>query len=140
MTTTAIKTQGTQLKIENAASPGEYTAIGQAAAITGFRSGENTEIDITNFDSTAREYIIGLKDEGTLQVSFVYDPDNAQQIRLETLRDSQASADFQLVFAAGTLKTFTFTAFVSSFSLDLEADDAVRGSVTLRITGAVTKA
>lgn len=139
MPTTAIKTQGTQLKIENAASPSEFTLIGQIDSITGFRSGESTEIDITNFDSAAKEFLIGLKDEGSLTLSLVYNPDNVQQGRLETLRDSQASSQFQLVFAAGTLKTFLFTAFVSSFALDLEADNAVRGSVTLRVTGAVTK-
>lgn len=136
---TDIKTQGTQLKIENAASPNEYTLIPGVYQISGLGGGEGQEIDVTDFDSSAKEYLIGLKDEGTLSFSMNYNPDNAQHILLETLRDSQASSGFQIVLAAGTLKTFTFDAFVKTIDLNLDADDAVRATVALRITGAVVK-
>ena len=134
-----IKTQNTQLKIENAASPEEYTLIPGVYTIGGLGGGEGDEIDVTDFDSTGKEYLIGLKDEGNLTFSMNYDPDDAQHIRLESLRDSQSSSGFQVVLAAGTLKTFTFDAFVKTIEKNLEANDAVRANVTLRITGAITK-
>lgn len=134
-----IKTQGTQLKIEKAASPDEYVLIPGVYQISGLGGGEGDEIDVTDFDSSAKEYLIGLKDEGNLSFSLNYNPDDLQHIQLETLRDSQAVSGFQIVLPAGTLKTFTFDAYVKTIELNMQANDAVRASVSLRITGAVVK-
>lgn len=134
-----IKTQGTLLQIEKTASPGEYETISGVYSIGGLGGGDSAEIDVTDFDSTAKEFLLGLKDEGTLSVSLNYDPDNTNHILLDTLRTSQASSGFKIALAAGTAKNFTFDAYVKSFEKTMEADDAVRGNLTLRITGAVTK-
>lgn len=140
MVTTAIKTQGIQLKIENEASPNEFTLIGQIDSISDIGSGEGEDIDITNFDSLAKEYLQGLPDEGSATFGLVFNPDNVLHERLINLRNAQASADFKLTFPSGTKDTLSFTAFVKTFAFDMQANDAVRATVTLRITGLVTLA
>lgn len=134
-----IKTQGTVVSIEKAASPNEYDPIPGISSISGLGGGEANDIDVTDFDSTGKEYLIGLKDEGTLQLELNYDPDNAVHTRLETLQDAQTSATFKITLAAGTNKVFTFDAFVKQMNKNLQADDAVRATVQLRITGSVSK-
>jgi len=134
-----IKTQGTKLQIEKAGSPNEFADIGQVSGITGFRSGEAVEINVTDFDSSAQEFLMGLKDEGTLNFNLNYDPDDTQHELLETHRTNQTLADFKIQLAAGTNNFFSFSGYVQSFALNLEADDAVRGEVSIRVSGAITK-
>jgi hypothetical protein len=135
-----IKTQGTTFQIENAASPNEYTTMAGVKSITGLGSGQAAEIDVTDFDSTAKEFIQGLADEGSLQVTYNYDPDDVRQIQLETARNAQSSLDFQIVLASGTLKYFRFTGYVLAIDKSLEADGVVQAVATIRISGSVTKA
>lgn len=133
-----IKTQKTQLKIESPTSPAEYVLCGGVKSISGFRSGEAVEIDVTDFDSDAMEFLMGLPDNGSFTVNLNYAPSSAQQEQLEEAREDQTALGFQLVLA-GAAATFTFDAFVKQFALDLEANSSVQGSVTLRVTGAITK-
>lgn len=134
-----IKTQGTKLKVESSTSPGEYLDVPGIASIDGLGSGEADDIDVTDFDSTGKEFLVGLKDEGTLTCQLNYDPDNAVHTLLETLQNSQTKTNFKIQLPAGTNDTFSFEASVKQFNKSLQANDAVRATLQLRISGSVSK-
>lgn len=132
-----IKTTGTTLVIDNGSGTNTDITLGEVISITGLGSGTNTEIDTTTLASTAKEFRIGLTDNGTASMEINFDPDNAGQDELIVIRDAQTSREFKLTFPEGTDKVGTFSAYVTSFSVDVNTDDIVRGTVTLRLTGSL---
>ena len=59
-----ITSQGTTIGIGDAASREIFTTIPQVTSMSG-PDGSATEINVTNLSSTAQEFILGLKDEGS---------------------------------------------------------------------------
>jgi subtilisin family serine protease len=96
-----------------------------------------TEIDVTALTDTAKTYLMGTVDSGTIEVSFNYD---------DTLDDyvpatgSSTSSAWSIVYQVGSSKTQTlsFNAFEQSFSIEAGVDAALTGNLTLRIDGVVT--
>lgn len=147
-----VKTQGTELYLLDSTDSGnEVRKIG---SITGFSGigGEAGEIDVTDMDSVAREFLTGLKDNGTVSINFDYDPqDESQQTMdalvggankrfLVALSESSTQPTYGSDFTLPTDRTtFDFTAGVRSFQLDASADDAWRGTTNLRVSGDITK-
>lgn len=133
-----IKTTGTNLVVDNGNGTNTDITIGEVISVTGLGSGTNTEIDVTDLASTAKEFRIGLTDNGTASMELNFDPDDVGQDELIAMRDAQESREFTLTLPEGTDLTGTFTAFVTSFSIDINTDDVCRGTVTLRLTGSLT--
>lgn len=147
-----VKTQGTEIYLLDDTDTGnEVRKIG---AITGFSGigGEAGEIDVTDMDSVAREFLTGLKDNGTVTLNFDYDPQDASQQTLDSLvggankrfviglSESATAVTYTSDFQIPTDRTtFDFNAGVRSFQLDAQADDAWRGTMTLRVSGDITK-
>ena len=129
----AIKAQGTTLKVQ---STSPWTAVGGVKSYSGF-DGEASEIDTTDLDSTAKEFILGLVDNGNLGLEVFPDYSDAGQDILRALAISGNSDIFILTLVDTT--TATFTAFVkNAHSISGGVDAAVEGSVALKISGAVT--
>lgn len=128
----AIKAQGTTLTID-------ATAIGGIKSYTGF-DGEASEIDTTDLDSTAKEFILGLVDNGNFNMEIFPDYADTGQDALRTKAISGASAAFILTLNDGSPSTTgTFTAYIkNAHSISGGVDAAVEGSVSCKISGAVT--
>ena len=62
-----VESQGTTLGRGDAASPEVFTSIGEVTQIGG-PTGSATVIDISNLSSTRREKIMGLPDEGQVNI------------------------------------------------------------------------
>lgn len=137
MTTNAIATQGTLLKRGDGGGPEVFTAIGEVADISG-PGGTANIIDATHLASTFREKVMGLPDEGQITFTLNYVPGDAQQQGLKTDRANRTLRNFQLVLTDAGNETGSFAAYVIGFNLNIQAEDIVRASVTLEITGAVT--
>ena len=138
----ALKSQGCLIGLwDGSASPTTYPEIPDVMSITG-PDGSAAEIDVTCLDSTAKEWLMGLPDEGTVSLEMVWggETDNAIQRQLRTARATQTLSYFQIRLTDSPQSTYTFTAYVTGWSLSLGVDDVVKASVTLRITGAVTAA
>jgi len=131
-----IKTQGTLVQIDTGSAT--FETIGGVSSISGIGGGEAADIDVTDFASTAKEFLQGLPDEGTVTISGNYDPSDAQQSLMLSKRASQESGDFKVILPDTGSTTFDFTAFVKSFDKSIEADDAVRFTANLRISGSIT--
>ena len=146
-----LKTQGTEIYILDATNSGsEVEKIGQ---ITGFSGvgGQAGEIDVTDMDSTAREFVAGLKDNGTVSINVNWDPTDASHVTLDSLVGgankrfiigcSEASTDpsYTSTFTIPTDRTtLDFNGSVLSFQKDAETDNVWRGTLTIRVSGAIT--
>lgn len=136
MTSTAIRAQGTTFAIDTSVSGGPtYTAISNVKTFSGF-DGSSSEIDVTNLGSTAKEFRVGLEDNGQFNVELDRDLADVGQTALLAARDSQDAKLFKLTLSNGT--NATFTGYVKKFSMSGGVDAVVKGSVDIRISGAVT--
>jgi hypothetical protein len=146
-----LKTQGTELfLLDDTDSGNEVRKIGQVTGFSGV-GGEAGEIDVTDFDSTAMEYLAALKDNGSISMNVNWDPQDESHQTLDALvggdnkrfviacsegdTDVTYTSDFTLPTDRTTLD---FNAGVRSFQKDFSANDVVRGTVSLRISGAIT--
>lgn len=134
------KTQGTLLQLKSAVgvSPVTYTAVANVVSISGI-GGQKSDIDITNFDSTAKEFLTGLEDPGEVQVEINFAPSAATHDTLWTLKNDGTLRTWR-VRMSGTspYDYFEFAATVKQFQVNFQTDDVVRATVTLRLSGAIT--
>lgn len=133
-------------EVADIGSPGNWLRVGGVSGVRDIRSGTATEIDVSDLQSTAKEFVLGLADNGSMSLDVFYDPNDPGQIVLETLRETSASNGFRVGVRnpaqAGSPTGYTvlsFTGFVQTFPITLAVDAAVTGTVTVRITGAITK-
>lgn len=101
---------------------------------------ENPEVEVTDLDSTAKEYIPGLKDYGSITIEGNYvvaDPGQAA-LKADAITGALRTVT---VYLANQAETITFTSFVKSLKFG-EADNNAVTSFTaeLRISGAISEA
>ena len=130
---------GTTVSIEGHA----FTAIGE---ITGFSgpSGNAVVIDVTNLASTAKEKLIGIRDEGniTLDVNFNTSADQ-YQVALKDDRASRTKRIFDIklndtsTVAGSQPSAMYFDGYVTGFSITGSVDNAVKGSIAIELTSAI---
>ena len=125
--------QGTTVQINDGSS---LKTIAGIQSFSGF-DGTKTEIDTTTLASTAKEFTLGLLDNGNFNLELIYDADDAGQKGLLACYRGSTARQMKVVFPSGTLKTATFNVLVTSFPLNAAVDEVVTSSVSIRITGAV---
>ena len=140
----AIEGQGT--KIYMSSSTGVSTSssafIGFVTDFTG-PGGEAADIDITTFDSTAKDFIIGLRDEGNFGFNVVFSSTDVGQIAFEAARASRSKRKFTLDFstvsvvASAVGSRRTFDGYAKGWSISGAVDDKITAAANVRITGAV---
>jgi hypothetical protein len=112
-------------------------AVGGLMAISGIGSGSATEIDITTFASTSKEFVQGLRDFGSITIDLRRNQDDLGQVEMFTAMASQLTREVIITLPSSTANVATFNGFVQSLSSDLQADGAVTGQAVIRITGDV---
>lgn len=136
MSTHALKTQGVTIKRGNDNSPLTYTLIAEVTDFDG-PGGQASEIDVTSLDSTAKEFLLGLRDEGDFSFTCNLVPGDTGQAGLRSDRDYATLQDFQITLTNTPATTLTFQAYVKEFRIKGGLDDKISASVTLRISGPV---
>ena len=140
MSSNAIEAQGITIARGTGTGPVTYTTIPEVKSFSG-PGGSATVIDVTDLSSTAKEKRMGLADEGQLQLTINYIPDNTVHMALRGDRASRAKVPFRITFTDATpATTWSFDAFVTGFSVSGAVDGVVEAQVTLEITGAITEA
>jgi len=103
----------------------------------------NPLVDVTDFDSTAKEYIGGLPDGNEITASFHYDAATATNTNLALLQtkvDTKANVDMQVTVTDGTnTDTYAFNVTPLSWSLSGGPEEVATMEFTLKISGAITK-
>ncbi|MCG8430381.1 MAG: hypothetical protein MJA29_04335 [Candidatus Omnitrophica bacterium] len=120
----------------------DMEAIGQVMGFNG-PSGSANVIDITHLGSTAKEKMIGLRDEGQLSIDIIYDTGaTALHTALKDDRATRTQRIFDITLtdngtASSQPSAFYFDSYVTNLSITGAVDDVVKGSITLEITSAV---
>lgn len=135
MASTAISAQGATLMI-GATGVTPTTKIANIKSYSGF-DGEASEIDVTNLDSTAKEYRLGLQDFGSFTAEWNPDYSDAGQNEARAAQASGAVKAFLLTLPDGT--TMAFDGIVKNAQSASGGVDATHdGSISIRITGDLT--
>lgn len=137
MATQAMVTEGVVIARGDGASPEVFSTIGECTDFDG-PSGQAAVIDATHFQSTAKEKIIGLPDEGQVTIGGNFIGANAQQTGLRTDRNNRTLRNFKITLTDSPATVLTFAAYVLSFAISGAVDDKIPFSATLEISGAVT--
>jgi len=139
MSSQALEAQGTVLKIGDSASPEVFTAIPEIKNFTG-PGGSAAVIDVTDLSSAAKEKRMGLADEGQLSFVIHYIPSDTQHAALRAARASRVETNFQIEFTdASPATVWSFSGFVTTFSVAGSVDGVIEGNVTIEITGAISE-
>ncbi|SFB02699.1 Phage tail tube protein, TTP [Collimonas sp. OK607] len=129
-----IDTTGKTITAAGSATSTTFTNIANVRTFSGF-DGSASEIDVTNLDSIAKEFRLGLTDPGQFTFEIDYDSDNAGHIALRARQISGTLSNFKLTLPNATV--ITFSAYVKKFSLGGGVDAVAKTAVDLRISGAV---
>jgi hypothetical protein len=136
MATKAIVSTGATVKIKVAPAT-VFTKVNGLKSFDGIGAGAAAVLDATDLDSTAKEKLAGLPDEGSMSLTLNFIADDAGQMSLQTVRDSQAVASFEV-----TVKTqkYAFDGLVlTAAPTSIGVDSIVEMNVTVEITGKVTR-
>jgi hypothetical protein len=114
-----------------------FVAGCEVKTFNGF-DGQAAEVDVTTLCSEAREYLQGLQDFGAFNFDVNLVPDDPFQVECNEAKAARETRTFKLELPpdeAGTVWTYVFDAFVRQFTIAGGVDQAVTGSVVLRVTG-----
>lgn len=116
------------------ATPTTYTKINGLLSFSGL-DGSASDIDVTDLDSVAMEYIAGLVDNGKFGYEAKTINTDAGQLAMRAARTSGAVKSIKLVFP--DLVTATFNVLVKSIPVAGGVNAALKGSTDCKISGAV---
>ena len=130
-----IDTTGKTLTAANGTlTPVEWTAIGEVTDFSG-PDGTATEIDTTHLLSDAKEYLMGLPDEGNFTLSINWEPTDVGQATAIAARKARAEKNFKVTYSDDS--TATFKGYILGLSSSGAVDGKIDGSITIRITDEV---
>lgn len=118
------------------ATPVTFSKVDNVRNLNGY-DGAAVEIDTTNFDSTSKEYILGLKDPGHITFECDDDSANPAQVSLQDHQNTSVIVNFKHVLP--NADTRTFNGYVKKFAMTTSVDNVVKRQAEIRITGDVTK-
>ena len=99
------------------------------------------EIDTTSLASSSKSAITGTLDGGTVDVSFFSKTGQTNGLQFyKPTAGTNTPYNFRIAFTDGSndLWYLNFSAYIQSTNLEAAVDSAVSGTMTLRITGAVS--
>lgn len=141
ITSTVITVEETVVDDSNTATEIVYgdLDIGEVVSVGGIGSGESADIDVTHLRSAAKEFRVGLQDEGSVTLGLNFVPTDLGQQRLHAARAAQTLKSYRLTYGPTLTYFDTFSAYAKSAGRAGGVDGKYELSVTLRITGAVTQ-
>jgi len=142
MATKAKAAKGTKLQIGDGGGSEVFTTIAEVRSVSGPEESVS-EIDVSNMDSLAEEFIAGLPSAGevSFEFNFVGSSPQQQQLRSDMRNGVQRNFKYILPDHATTPTTFSFAAIITALSLNApDAKSEHRGSCTLRVSGVATVA
>lgn len=134
MANNVVNSRGVTVTIK--VGSGAATKISGITDFSGIGGGSATVNDVTDLDSTAKEKMIGLMDEGQFKISYNVVKGDTGQAAIDTARASGALCEIKVITSA---QTFTFNAFALTNEQGGAVDKQMTGSANFEITGAITR-
>lgn len=135
-TSGAIVTQGTKLYRGHSVSGGGTVTWDRVRGVSSF-SGPNTtktKIDVTSFDSSRKEYVYGVPDEGDISFTmFFYPSDSVHKAIIKEDVSAAYNRPWRMELSDGTI--YEFEGNISSAPLTGNMDAAVNLNMTLSVSG-----
>lgn len=138
----ALKSQTSTVHIsnENADSTvygsATFDKVGEVTTI-GAPSGEAADIDVTHLESLAKEYLIGLPDEGNIEIAMNAIVSDAGHTELITAKDAQTRRWLKITWSNGTV--FYIKALVKKYTWSAGVDNKIEAAASFRTSGAWTR-
>ena len=120
------------------ATPATYTAVANIRSFSDFESGSAAEIDVTNLASTAKEYRLGLVDNGSFTMTIDHSNADGGQAALQARRIDGVATNMKVILPSGTTPTASFSGLVKKFNKSAAVDGVVTASVDVRVNGAIS--
>jgi hypothetical protein len=139
----AFEAQGTEFYWSGttAASTNASVLVGEVTDFSG-PGGQASIIDVTHLNSTAKEKLVGLRDEGQVSMSLNLSFSDAGQVSLRADRAARTRKKCVIKFndsATDAARTkATFDAYCMGFTITGAVDNKVSANAVLEITGGVT--
>jgi hypothetical protein len=133
----AIQSQGTKLYYSDGGSPTSFVQVTKVTNLRGLGGGSAGVIDASDLDSSMKEKLMGLPDEGQLVADLNFDPDAVSHQALRTARRNRTRVEFKIVFADTTPAIAQFFGYVLTMPVDVAMNDKLKVSLTIEIDGEV---
>ena len=135
--TSAVLGKGATLQLGSGASPQVYTTIAEVLRCGPIGS-SNPEVDVTNLDSTAKEYIAGLADGNTVDFDMNWIAGNTQQESLRTSQAAGSTVNLRMVWQTSPNTTAQFDLVLLTFELgETTPESQIMASASGRISGSI---
>lgn len=134
--------RGTRLYRGDVGSATNFVQVPQVTSVGEIRK-TTAKVEVTDLDSTAREYLPDLPDPQTVVVQALWDPLNGVHQQLDTDQRAGTVRYWKVEVYRGTplalIKTGTFQAYVAEFATGpFENSTPVNAPATLQMSGDVT--
>lgn len=136
MSASAINAQGMKFAVSASGSPPSFSNIPEINTIGG-PDGSAALIDVTDLDSTGKEYLLGLKDEGAFSLEINYIPQNAVHAQLRSAWSNRTTMQFRVTFPDSTTTVWEFSGLVTSFQQNAAVDQVIKATVGIKISGSI---
>jgi hypothetical protein len=133
--------QGAVVYLSTTTALSTAKAIGNVVGWNG-PSAASGEIDITCLASTAKEFLIGLSDSGSITFDCFFDSSDAGQIAARKIQSSRTKGHWAIKLPSLTTKVYQFDGkgYVKTFGVTGKVDGAVGCSIAIRVSGGVNLA
>ena len=132
--TNAVLSAGSKIGIGDGASPEVFNKIPEVGSLTTPEISRPT-VDVTSLDSTAKEYISGLKDAGSIEISGNWDASNTYHQLLKSNSSAGTAANFLIELPTSPATKVEFNATPETFQITAEPDAQLSFSATLKVSG-----
>ena len=139
----ALKSQTSTVHISN--EDADVTAYGSATFVKvgevtniGAPSGEAADIDTTHLESLAKEYLVGLPDEGNIELSMNALTADTGHLQLIAAKDAQNRRWLKITWSNGDV--WYIKALVKKYTWSAGVDAKIEASAAFRTSGAWVRA
>ena len=119
------------------ASTAATALIGEVIDFSG-PGGQANVIDVTHLNSTAKEKMMGIRDEGQLTLTVNHNATDAGQVNLIADRASRTLRKVVIAFSDASSYFAIFDGYCLGYSIAGGVDDKVTANVVIEIADAVT--
>jgi len=132
--TSAVLSAGTEIGISDGASPPVYNKIPEILSM-GTPEITRETIEVTSLDSTAKEYISGLSDGGSIPLEGNWLAGDTYHQLLKTNAAAGTATTFLIVLPDTPATKVLFTATPESFVITPEPNSQLKFSFSAKVTG-----